>query len=111
VKTWIARTPVTAFVALTMMLTWAAWLPLLAQAQGFWDRAPWSALHLLGSLGPAAAAVIVVAATRGRTGLVELARRAIAWRTRRRARAFVLCVPPVLLVLSVLLAAVVDGRR
>ncbi|MGY1744197.1 CPBP family intramembrane glutamic endopeptidase [Blastococcus sp. SYSU D00695] len=106
----VARRPVPAFVALALGLSWTAWLPLLAQTQGWLPGGPWPALHLLGSLGPAAAAVVVVAATDGRAGLAGLARRATAWRGRRRAWAFVLAVPPLLLLAAAVPAALAEGR-
>jgi hypothetical protein len=34
-KGWIARHPVIAFGVLAYALTWSAWLPLLAQTQGW----------------------------------------------------------------------------
>src|SRR5215218_9860046 len=61
-KTWIARRPVTAYVLLTFVLTWAMWLPLLAQTQGWISGSPQPVLHLLGSLGPAVAGIAVIAA-------------------------------------------------
>src|SRR5215218_5572432 len=93
-RAWVARHPVTAFVALAYALTWSVWLP------------------LLGSLGPAAAAVVVIAATRGRAGLAELGRRLTAWRGRWRGRAwaFALGVPPLLLLVAASAAALVDGQ-
>jgi hypothetical protein len=65
---WTRRRPVTAYVTLAVGLSWAVWLPLLAQTQGWLDSGPWPVLHLLGSLGPAAAAVVVTAAVAGRAG-------------------------------------------
>src|SRR4051812_19608848 len=74
-RTWIAARPVSAFVVLALLISWAAWLPLLAQTQGWVSTSPWPALHLLGSTGPAAAAVLVIGAARGRSGLADLGRR------------------------------------
>jgi len=108
--TWIARRPVIAFVVLAYALTWSVWLPLLAQTQGWVASRPWPVLHLLGSLGPAAAAVVVIAATRGRAGLADLRRRLVAWRGRGQAWAFALGVPPLLLLVAGSVAALVDGR-
>ena len=108
--TWIARRPVIAFVVLAYALTWSVWLPLLAQTQGWVASRPWPVLHLLGSLGPAAAAVVVIAATRGRAGLADLRWRLVAWRGRGQAWAFALSVPPLLLLVAGSVAALVDGR-
>src|SRR3954447_18272808 len=99
-RTWIAQRPVTAFVLLTGVLTWAMWLPLLAQTQGWIGGSPQPVLHLLGSLGPAVAGIVVTAALHGRAGLADLARRVRTWRRRRSAWLFALAVPPALLVLA-----------
>ncbi len=101
--------PVAAFVGLTFAISWAAWLPLLAAAQGWIPMQPWSGLHLIGGLGPAIAATIVIGATAGRPGLQDLGRRLIAWRGRRRAWLFVCLVPPLLLLIAAPVAAWATG--
>ena len=70
---------------------------------------PWSGLHLLGALGPAAAAMVVVSCTDGRAGLRRLAGRMVAWRGRRPAWVFALVVPPLLLVAAAPLSAWIGG--
>jgi membrane protease YdiL (CAAX protease family) len=107
---WIARRPVTAYVLLTAALTWLVWLPLLAQTQGWIGGSPQPVLHLLGSLGPAVAGIVVTAALHGRAGLADLARRMRAWRRRRRAWLFALGVPPALLVLAAGVSALTSGE-
>lgn len=111
-RRWLAwvrcRTTVT-FVGLAFLLSWAAWLPLLAAVQGWVPLKPWSGLHLLGGLGPTAAALIVVGLTEGRPGLLSLGRRLIAWRGRRRAWTFALLVPPLLLAVAAPLSAWASG--
>ena len=104
------RRPVTAYVALAVGLSWAVWLPLLAQTQSWIGGGPWPVLHLLGSLGPAAAAVVVTAAVGGRAGLADLGRRLVAWRGRSRAWAFALGVPPALLLVCGSVAAWTNGQ-
>lgn len=64
--------PATRFFVLAYALTWTAWLPMLLDP----DR--WAAMHYVGSLGPATAAVVLIAVDRGRPGLGDLARRMIA---------------------------------
>ena len=106
---WVRGRPTVAFVGLAFLLSWAAWLPLLAAVQGWVPMEPWSGLHLLGGLGPAAAAVLVVGLTEGRPGLLSLGRRLIAWRGRRRAWTFALLVPPLLLAVVAPLSAWAGG--
>lgn len=72
--------PVAAYLALAIALSWLAWLPLLLADWGVIGRAP-TELHLLGSLGPAAAAFLITAAAHGRAGIVAIARRAIQLRS------------------------------
>ena len=105
----VRERPTTAFVVLAFLLSWAAWLPLLAAVQGWIPMRPWPGLHLLGGLGPAAAALVVVGVIEGRPGLRRLGRRLIAWRRRRRAWAFALLVPLLLLVVAAPLSALVSG--
>jgi membrane protease YdiL (CAAX protease family) len=105
-----ARTrPAVAFVLLALLFSWAAWLPLLAAVQGWLPMRPWSGLHLVGGLGPAAAAVVVVSLTQGRDGLRRLGSQLTAWRGRRAAWAFALLVPPLLLVVAAPLSAWLSG--
>jgi membrane protease YdiL (CAAX protease family) len=101
--------PVMAFVALAFLLSWAAWLPLLAGAQGWTDTKPSQALHLLGGLGPAVAAVVVLCCTEGRSGVRRLGRQLRAWRGRGRAWAFAVLVPPLLLLIAAPLSALIEG--
>ena len=105
----VRNRPTAAFVVLAFAFSWAAWLPLLAATQNWLPMRPWSGLHLLGGLGPAAAALVVVGCTEGRAGLHRLGRRLVAWRGRRRAWAFAVLVPPLLLVIAAPLSAWVSG--
>lgn len=74
--TIIARRPVTAFLLLTFGLTWATWIPMVLAPDRF------SHLHLLGSLGPAIAAIIVTTATTGSSGIRALGASALRWNGR-----------------------------
>lgn len=74
--------PVVVFITLAFVFSWAAWLPLLVGTQGWIDARPSSALHLIGSLGPATAALVVVGLTEGFPGVRRLGRQLIAWRGR-----------------------------
>jgi membrane protease YdiL (CAAX protease family) len=106
----IARWPVTAYVLLTAGLTWSVWLPLLAQTQGWIGGSPRPVLHLLGSLGPAVAGIVVTAAVHGRARLADMARRVTAWRGRGRAWVFALGLPPLLLVVAAGVSALAGGQ-
>jgi membrane protease YdiL (CAAX protease family) len=101
--------PVAAFVAFAFLFSWAAWLPQLAAVQGWVQLGPWPGLHLVGGLGPAVAAVVVIYLVEGSAGLRRLGSRTVAWRGRGPAWAFALLVPPLLLVVAAPLSAWVSG--
>lgn len=101
VRDGVRARPTKAFIVLAFGFSWAAWVPQLAAVQGWLSMRPWSGLHLLGGLGPAAAAMVVISCTEGRAGLRSLGRRLIAWRGRGRAWTFALLVPPLLLAVAI----------
>jgi uncharacterized protein len=78
----VATRPLLWFFALAYGLTWAWWLPLALAGQTVTqgDGCP---THFPGLLGPALAAVLVTAATQGRSGVGELLRRMGRWRIGR----------------------------
>lgn len=59
-------------------VTWLAWLPGILQHRSIFSIS--MPLTLLGGMGPAVAAVVVMAVTEGRSGLLWLVRRVIRWR-------------------------------
>jgi membrane protease YdiL (CAAX protease family) len=106
---WVARHPVAAFIAVAYGWAWLCWLPLLADRQ---DWVPWTVspyLHLAGGLGPAAAALTVTAALRGRSGVVALLRQCVAWRGRLRWLAVAILGPLVLFGTALIAARIIDG--
>lgn len=104
-----AWTPVAAFYAGALLLSWLAWLPLALAAMGVWGGDPPQELHLLGSLGPMLSAFIVTAAWHGRPGVTALARRMVAWRGNLRWIALAVLVPLGLYALGVLVTRAVQG--
>jgi membrane protease YdiL (CAAX protease family) len=105
----VGRHPLPAFTVLAYALSWACWLPLLADRQ---DRVGWTAspyLHLLGGLGPAVAALLVTGIVAGRVGLTELMARTLAWRGRLGWLAVAALGPLVLFAVAVVAARMVEG--
>ncbi|TFD52215.1 CPBP family intramembrane metalloprotease [Cryobacterium frigoriphilum] len=104
------RHPVVAFVVLAYAISWALWLPLLADRQDWvaWTASPY--LHLAGGLGPAAAALLVTAVVAGRVGLTDLKQRMLAVRRRGRWLLLAAVGPLVLFGVAVVVARVVDGE-
>jgi hypothetical protein len=84
VRAVAVRYPVASFFVLAFVVSWAAWVPLLAGRQGWVQWSASTYLHLLGGLGPLVAAVVITALGRGRDGLGVLWRQATAWRGRGR---------------------------
>src|SRR4029453_15009932 len=74
------RYPPGAFVVLAFVVSWAAWVPLLADRQGWGTWSASTYLHLLGGLGPLVAGVVVTGLGRGWDGLGVLWSQATAWR-------------------------------
>jgi membrane protease YdiL (CAAX protease family) len=108
-RAWAVRHPVLAFTVLAYTISWICWLPLLADRQGWASLSASSYLHLVGGLGPAVAALVVTAAVAGRSGLVDIVRRTVAWRGRLRWIALAVLGPLVVFAAAVLVAAAVDG--
>ncbi len=67
------------FVLLAITLSWAYWLPLAIGSRTTEPGIGWPT-HLPGLLGPALAAVIVIALTEGRRGLRDFGLRLVRWR-------------------------------
>jgi hypothetical protein len=64
----MTRRPLLLFVLLAYGLSWAAWSPLVLARWGVYRGDPSPYLHLIGSLGPAIAALITARARGGRAG-------------------------------------------
>jgi uncharacterized protein len=73
------RHPITSFLVLAYTLSWACWLPLALRGAVVQQGDPWPT-HMIGLLGPAAAAVLVTAAADGPRGLRDLWGRTHRWR-------------------------------
>ena len=106
----IAHRPTSSFIVLAYALAWTCWLPLLADRQNWvnWSVSPY--LHLLGALGPAAAALIVTAAVHGSRGVRGLLAACLAWRGRLDLLTLAVLGPLVLFAVAVVAARVIEGR-
>jgi membrane protease YdiL (CAAX protease family) len=74
------KRPLLLFVVLAYAISWAAWLPLVLATRGILSSQPSRYLHLLGSLGPAIAAIVTARIHGRQAGLTSLLRRIVAWR-------------------------------
>jgi membrane protease YdiL (CAAX protease family) len=78
ITAWARRHPLLAFVLVSYAVSWGCWVPLVLT--GRIVRLGSSVSQFPGLLGPLVAAVLVTALTRGRPGVLDLARRAARWR-------------------------------
>jgi membrane protease YdiL (CAAX protease family) len=102
--------PVVAYYILTLVLSWAVELPLVAVRQGWIDAPIPFSIHYLASFGPAVAALIVTTLVGGRAGLAELWSRIVKWRVGWPWAAFAVGSPVALAILGVVVAAIVQGQ-
>jgi uncharacterized protein len=93
--------PILFFFLLSYAISWSIWSPLLLAKQGLISYQPPQYLHLLGSLGPAFAALIMTRVCNGSVGLRDLLRRMFAWRVASRWYA-IACLPLLLFFVAVL---------
>jgi uncharacterized protein len=84
--------PLLSFFLLAYAISWSIWSPLLLAKQGMISYQPPQYLHLLGSLGPALAALIITSVCSGSVGLRDLWRRMFDWRVAPRWYA-IACLP------------------
>src|SRR4029450_12606975 len=80
VRAVAGRYPLGSFVVLAFVVSWAAWVPLLADRQGWCTWSAPASLHLRGALGPRVGGVVVTGLGRGWDGLGVLWSQATAWR-------------------------------
>lgn len=102
------RRPLALFFALAFVFSWAAWLPLVAAHAGLLADAP-SELHLLGSLGPAVAALLVSSIAHP-PDVRALLSGMMRWRASPFAWAFAVLGPTLLLAAGLGVTAVNDAR-
>ena len=107
---WLKQYPLVTYFAVTYLITWTIWSPIVASAQGWvnWD-VPY-ALYYLGSFGPTISAFILTALTEGMAGIRDLVSRIFRWRVEFRYYAFAVLAPIGLFVLAYLLNRVVAGE-
>jgi uncharacterized protein len=80
----LRRYPLLFFFLLSYAISWSVWSPLLLAKQGIISYQPPQYLHLLGSLGPAVAALITTRICSGSVGFRDLWRRIFQWRVAPR---------------------------
>ncbi len=87
-KAMINKHPVALFFILALLISWVLWIPLLygrfALGWSSWEGNSWSnprtMLGLLGSMGPALAAVIVSFSLNGKQGVCDLIKKMAIWK-------------------------------
>jgi uncharacterized protein len=97
------RYPLLFFFLLSYAISWSVWSPLILAKQGIIPYQPPQYLHLVGSLGPALAALIMTRVCSGSVGLRDLLRRMFEWRVAPRWHAIAWFSPFLLFFVAVLL--------
>lgn len=99
----LRKHPLLFFFLLAYGISWSFWLPLLLAKQGMISYQPPQYFHLVGSLGPAIAALIMTRVCCGSVGLQDLLRRMFNWRLSIVWHAIAWLSPLLLFLISVLL--------
>lgn len=107
---WLKQYPLVSYFAITYLISWTIWSPIVASAQGWADWDVPYALYYFGSFGPAISAFIVTALTEGKTGIHNLLSRIFKWRVGFRYYAFATLAPVGLFTIAYLLNRVVAGE-
>ena len=107
---WFKEHSLVAYFAITYLISWTIWSPIVASARGWVDWNVPYALYYLGSFGPAISAFVLTALTEGGAGIRNLASRILKWRVEFRYYAFAILAPIGLFALAYLLNRVVTGE-
>ena len=97
----VKRHPLIAFFVLAYALSWLAWIP---YALGVYPNP-------VASFGPFLAALLVLALTEGRAGVIRLLRRMVQWRVRPGWYAVAVLLPAALTALATLLNVAIGAER
>ena len=97
----VKRHPLIAFFVLAYALSWLAWIP---YALGVYPNP-------VASFGPFLAALLVLALTEGRAGVIRLLRRMVQWRVRPGWYAVAVLLPAALAALATLLNVAIGAER
>lgn len=104
------RHPTMCYFVLAYALSWSITIPLAAAAQNLFNLNITFDLHYLAQVGPAVAAITMTALTEGRTGLRDLAGRALKWRVGWEWLLVSIGSPIALFTVSAVVARIVDGK-
>lgn len=105
----IKRNPVVSYFAITYLISWTIWSPIVASARGWVDWDVPYALYYFGSFGPLLSALIVTALTEGGAGIRDLLRRVFKFRMEFIYYAFAVLAPIGLFVLAYFANFIVTG--
>jgi len=104
-----SRRSIAPFYALALGISWSVWAPWIASARALGSDPSWRALHLVGSLGPCLAALLVIGWTGGRARLRALAGGTLTTAAVRVAGIWSVLFPTIAFVASVLTMALMSG--
>jgi membrane protease YdiL (CAAX protease family) len=104
-----SRRSIAAFYALALGISWSLWAPWIASARAAGSDVSWRHLHLVGSLGPCLAALLVIGWTGGRPRLRALTRGTVTAPAVRSTLIWGIAFPAATFILSALIMARVNG--
>lgn len=104
-----SRRSIGVFYALALGISWSLWAPWITSAHVVGSDPSWRTLHLVGSLGPCLAALVVIGCSGGRARLRELARGTVTAPALRVTLIWSILVPSIAFVVSALAMALVNG--
>jgi membrane protease YdiL (CAAX protease family) len=96
------RGSLAAFYALALAISWAVWMPWVLSVQGVLRVPSARYLHLLGSLGPAIAALVILIGAEGRDAVRRFARRTFTARAATQAAIWAVAAPTLVFLATVL---------
>lgn len=102
-RVFLVRYPLQAYFLLAYLYTWAIEVPMLVATRGSSDTHALVGLEALAGFGPFAAAVTVLAATRGRAGVMQLLTSLCRWRVPAGWLLFALVSPFAVLIAALLM--------
>ena len=106
---WTACYPLGMFWCLAFGISWILWLPLVATSFGF-HLPTLPAHHFWGALGPCVAALIVTGLTKGKAGVMDLARRIVRWRGEVKWYLIAIGGPPAVFAIAALVSGFTRGN-
>lgn len=100
-KSVVHKYPIISFFTLSVLISWAGWVPYAASKVGLLNLNIPSEIIWLAEFGPSLSAIIITALIYGRTGTTSLLKRLLMWKTSIKWYFFAILVTPILIFTSI----------